>query len=123
MILGTGVDIVEVERIKEAMQQHSFAQKIFSEAEQKYCEARKSQKYASYAARFAGKEAFVKALGTGFRGGTFAEISIENDSLGCPFITVSGFYQKLIEDKKITNISISLSHTKKYAMAQVIVEG
>ena len=123
MLLGTGIDIIEIERIKLAMETPAFARKFFTAQEIVYCDSRKSGRFSSYAARFAAKEAFVKALGTGFRGGRFREISIENDENGCPQVQLSGYYKDVFAKRKIKKIHVSLSHCEKYAVAQVILEG
>ena len=123
MVIGTGIDIVEIKRIEKALQKEAFAQRFFAQAEIAYCEARKNAKYQSYAARFAGKEAFVKALGTGFRTGELTEISIENDELGCPQIILAGKYLEIANEKGVGKVHISLSHSQEYAVAQVVLEG
>ncbi len=122
MIIGIGVDIIELERIEKALQGHAFAARIFHTDECAYCEARGKQKVASYAARFAAKEAFVKALGTGFCGGTPADIEVRREEGGRPEIVLYGAYREAAEAKHITNIHLSLSHSRQYAIAQVILE-
>ena len=123
MVLGIGTDIAEVARIAKSIENNSFKEKIFSKTEIAYCEA-KANKAESYAARFAAKEAFFKALGTGWRGGmAFNEVEVINDELGKPSLNVSGKTSEIIADKKIKNIHVSLSHTKEMAMATVVLEG
>ena len=70
LIVGIGTDIVEIARVKRAAAREAFLMRVYTEAERSYCESRGVQRMASYAARFAGKEAVMKALGTGLRGGT-----------------------------------------------------
>ena len=70
LIVGIGTDIVEIARVKRAAAREAFLMRVYTEAERAYCESRGVQRMASYAARFAGKEAVMKALGTGLRGGT-----------------------------------------------------
>ena len=90
MIIGIGTDIIEVNRIAKSIENLSFKQKVFSTQEINYCET-KVNKAEHYAARFAAKEAFFKALGTGWRGGmAFNEVEIINDGLGKPTINLSG---------------------------------
>ena len=123
MLIGIGIDIIEIERVEKALAKKNFANRFFTDKEREYCESRKSQKMASYAARFAAKEALVKALGSGFRQGNFTDIGVENDELGCPNMVLKGYYLELIEQKKVKKIHLSLSHSKQWAVAQVILEG
>ena len=81
MIKGIGVDIIEVKRIAMSLEKHDFAEKFFSDEERAYCDSKKKQSAQSYAARFAAKEAFVKALGTGFSNGSFKDIFVLKDYL------------------------------------------
>ena len=125
MIFGIGIDIIEVERISKqvANSSNNFIQKIFTEKEIAYCETKIKNKAQNYAARFAAKEAFFKAIGTGWRDGfKWKEIEIQNDELGKPIINVSGKIQKFIEENNIINIHVSLSHLKEIAVAVVILE-
>ncbi len=123
MLVGTGIDIVEVARIKKAIDSGGFAERVFTAHEIAYCEERKSQKYASYAARFAAREAFVKALGSGFRSGAWTGISVKNDEEGCPYICLAGFYEEAARELDVAKVHLSLSHTAEWAVAQVILEG
>lgn len=123
MLVGIGIDIVETARIKKTMEKEHFLERFFTFEERVYCESRKSQKYASYSARFAAKEALVKAFGSGFRQGKFTDISVENDEMGCPSILLKGHYLELMQQKKVKKIHLSLSHSKQWAIAQVILEG
>ena len=122
MIIGIGVDIVELERIEKALQGQAFAKRVFHENECTYCEARGRQKVGSYAARFAAKEALVKALGTGFCGGTPADIEVRRDQGGRPEIILHGLYQEAAQEKQVAAIHLSMSHSRQYAVAQVILE-
>ena len=99
MIYGTGIDIIEVERIARVMERDlGFREKIFTEGEIAYCESRKKNKYQHYAARFSAKEALMKAIGTGWRFGIrFADIDIYHDELGQPHIQLSGKAKELAE--------------------------
>lgn len=122
MILGIGTDIAEVARIAKSIENNSFKVKIFSETEITYCES-KVNKAENYAARFAAKEAFVKALGTGLRDGlTINEIEIVNDILGKPCIHLSGKTAEVLLNNSIKTIHVSLSHVKDMAMATVVLE-
>jgi holo-[acyl-carrier protein] synthase len=122
MILGLGTDIAEVSRISKSIENTSFKEKVFSKAEIEYCD-KKANKAESYTARFAAKEAFFKALGTGWRGGmAFNEVEVWNDELGKPALNILGTTAEIIKEKKIKTIHISLSHIKDVAMATVILE-
>ncbi|MCR5439531.1 holo-[acyl-carrier protein] synthase [Selenomonas sp. WCT3] len=123
MILGVGTDIVEVSRVKKAIANPRFCERVYTEAERRYCESRGMQRAQSYAARFSGKEAILKAFGTGLREGTMQEIEILPDELGCPQVKLTGQFARLADEKKVEKVWISLSHTKEYATAQCVMEG
>lgn len=123
MIKGTGIDIVEISRIKKALQNPKFVSRVFTRAEQEYCNSRKTQAVASYAARFSAKEAIVKAFGTGMTGGTWQDIEILPDINGAPRAKLYGYFAYTATKRKIYNIHVSLSHSKEYAVAQAILEG
>lgn len=123
MIAGLGMDMIEVERITIKIAKESgFRELVFSPKEIEYCEA-KANKYEHYAARFAAKEAFFKALGTGwFNGTAFNEIEISNDDKGKPLLTLLGETAILVAGMNIKNINVSLTHLKTIASAVVIIE-
>ena len=123
MAHGVGIDIIEVSRIKKLITSSDrFKQRIYTQNEADYCEARKN-KAQNYAARFAAKEAFLKAIGTGWRGGVaFREIEVVNDKQGKPEIRLSGNTKKIAQKKHIKDIQLSLSHVKELAVAVVVVE-
>ena len=99
-----------------------FKELVFSADEIIYCEAR-TYKYEHYAARFAAKEAFLKAIGTGWRNGTaFNEIEIYNDEEGKPEIRFHGLTAKTIAELKLGKSFVSLSHLKTLAFAMVVIE-
>ncbi len=121
MILGVGADIIEVERVRKAIEKDALKEKVFSKREIEYCDKDKFSQ--SYAARAAAKEAFFKALGTGWRDKmSINEVEILNDELGKPFIELSGETLKVFEQKGGGKIQISLSHIKDTAVAFVIIE-
>jgi len=121
MIIGIGTDIIEVERVARAISKEAFKKKVFSEREITYCESQKKEE--SFAARFAAKEAFFKALGTGWRDGMgITEVEILNDELGKPSIFLSGKAKEVFEHKGGTHIHLSLSHIKTQAIAFVVLE-
>ena len=123
MIFGIGTDLIEVERVADKMEKKAgFKELVFSADEIIYCEAR-TFKYEHYAARFAAKEAFLKALGTGWRTGTaFNEIEIYNDEEGKPEMRFHGITATTVADLKLGKIFLSLSHLKTMACAMVIIE-
>ena len=122
MIAGVGTDIVEVARVEKSIDNKSFIDKVFSDTEVAYCEV-KANKAENYAARFAAKEAFSKALGTGFRGDIhFKEIEILHDALGKPYVHTTGQTQAYLLARNINTVHISLSHTKDMAIAVVVLE-
>jgi len=123
LICGTGIDIIEVSRIRSVMERDiGFKNKIFTIPEIEYCESKKN-KYQHYAVRFSAKEAFMKAIGTGWRFGIrFADIEIFHDELGKPFIRGNGKAKELLINEGISKIHVSLSHLKEMATAIVILE-
>ena len=123
MILGIGCDIIEIERIRNAVLKEGFCRRVFTEAEQEYCQGRGAQGAASFAARFAAKEAVLKALGTGLRGGSLTEIEVVQDALGKPGIRLAGYHLELANSKGVRNIQLSLSHSKENSIAYVVMEG
>lgn len=123
MIFGIGIDLIEVERVTDKIgKKAGFRELVFSKKEIDYCE-KKTNKYEHYAARFAAKEAFFKAIGTGWRDGTaFNEIEIINNALGKPEMFFLGKTAVSIAEMKPGKISVSLSHLKTMASAIVIIE-
>lgn len=122
MIVGVGCDIIEIERIARAIKSESFIRRVFTAEEAAYCQRRGRQAAASFAARFAAKEAVLKALGTGLREGSLQEIAVDNDGLGKPLVQLSGHFAMLAKQLGVKNIQISLSHSREFAVAYVIME-
>ncbi len=124
MIFGTGIDIIEVARLERSLTRTpALKDKLYTAGEQEYCGKRKSAIHQCYAARFAAKEAFFKALGTGYRYGmAFHEIEVVNDELGKPFIKPHGKVKEFLEKNGIAAIHLSISHVKETAVATVILE-
>lgn len=122
MLLGVGCDIIEIARIKKAVQSEAFKRRVFAPEEIAYCESRGRQAAASFAARFAAKEAVLKALGTGLRGGSLTEISVANDELGKPSVQLTGYHKQLADELGVKRISLSMSHARETAMAYVVME-
>jgi len=124
MIVSTGIDIVEVYRIREAVARTPrFAERVFTDNERAYCHSKGKGAAQSYAGRFAAKEAFLKALKTGWRGKIgWHDIEIAIDGLGAPSLIVSGEARSLLDQAGVTAIHLSISHTTDHAIAQVILE-
>ena len=125
MILGTGVDLCEVSRMRQAIERHGrrIVTRVFTEREIAYAE-RKANLYERYAARFAAKEAGMKALGTGWRGGIrWRDLEVTNLPTGRPTLTLHGKAAEIATRLGARNISLSLTHTADQAMAMVIIEG
>lgn len=122
MILGIGTDLTEVQRMARSIENPAFLSKVFSSYEIAYCASR-ANCAESYAARFAAKEAFFKALGTGWRGGmAFHEVEVFNDELGKPAIRLLGSTLEYVRSREISHIHVSLSHIRDVAMATVALE-
>ena len=120
MKIRTGVDIIEIERVKESIEETNgkFCERVFTQKEIEYCESKKLQKYQHYAARFAAKEAVLKAISQLLESKfdiEWKEIEVLNDENGRPYVN-------LIKDGiNINDIDISISHCKTYAVASVVV--
>ena len=122
MLVGVGCDVIEIERIAKAIERELFKLRVFAPSEIAYCESRGKQAAASYAARFAAKEAVLKALGTGLRGGAMTENVVSSDALGKPHVELSGHHAALAKSLGVTNICLSMSHGRNLAMAYVAME-
>ena len=124
MIVGTGIDIVEVPRVGEAIERFGerFLQRIFTDAERKYCDS-KANRVERYAARFAAKEAAMKALGTGWNHGVrWRDIEVHRHPGKRPTILFHGVAAQFAAHLCASNIALSLSHTPEQAIASVILE-
>jgi len=124
MIVGTGVDLAEVPRIKASIERFGdkFIHRIYTPAEIAYVE-RKANKFERYAARFAAKEAGMKAIGTGWKGGvTWRDFEVSNLPSGKPTLQFHGVAKQIAGDLKVRNVSLSLTHTAELGMAHVILE-
>jgi holo-[acyl-carrier protein] synthase len=123
MIVGIGIDIIEVERVAEKVaKDNGFKEKVFSEHERSVCDSR-ADRNENYAARFAAKEAFLKATGKGLSAGfELSCIEVTNDPLGKPEIRLSGIFKVLASENGWNKIHLSLSHVKAMACAVVIIE-
>ena len=124
MIVGTGVDLAEVPRIQASIERYGekFIRRIYSPAEIAYVE-RKANKFERYAARFAAKEAGMKAIGTGWRRGvTWQDFEVANLPSGKPTLRLYGVAARFAEQLGVKNISLSITHTAELGMAHVILE-
>jgi holo-[acyl-carrier protein] synthase len=124
MIVGTGVDLAEVPRIRASIERYGqrFIERIYTPGEIAYVE-RKAKKYERYAARFAAKEAGMKAIGTGWRRGVrWKDFEVANLPTGRPTLRLHGVAAQVALRLGVQNISLSLTHTAETAMAQVILE-
>lgn len=120
MIIKTGIDIIEISRIKESIEDTDgkFCERVYTEKEIEYCERKKIQKYQHYAARFAAKEAVFKAISPFLKSKydiEWKQIEILNDENGRPYVKL------LNKNLGIENIDISISHNKEHAVASVVI--
>jgi holo-[acyl-carrier protein] synthase len=124
MILSIGIDIAEVYRIRETLARTPrFGERVFTESERAYCETKGAAAAQSYAARFAAKEAFLKAIKTGWRGKiTWQDIEVVNDADGVPSLNVKGEAARLMNELGAARCHLSISHTTEHAIAEVILE-
>jgi holo-[acyl-carrier protein] synthase len=123
MIFGIGTDLIEVERVeKQVANDSGFKERVFTPNEIAYCDS-KHHKYQHYAGRFAAKEAFMKALGTGWQEGvSFQDIEVVTAPNGKPELKLYGKTKEITESKYIQTMFVSLSHLSSFAMAMVILE-
>jgi holo-[acyl-carrier protein] synthase len=125
MIVGTGVDLAEVPRIRATIERFGpkFVERVYTPSEIAYVE-RKANKYERYAARFAAKEAGMKAIGTGWRHGVrWQDFEVTNLPSGKPTLRFYGVAAQVAEKLGVKNVSLSLTHTAELGMAHVILEG
>lgn len=122
MVVGTGIDIIEVDRIEEAAQQQSFLDKIFTAQEQAYF-SRFNNNPQTVAGTFAAKEATAKALAAGFNGIRWQDIEVYRDPNGKPYVVLWNAAKTRMEEMGGTAVHLSISHIKATAVAQAIVEG
>lgn len=124
MILSIGIDIIEVYRIRETIERTPrFVERVFTPAEREYCEKKGMAAAQSFAARFAAKEACLKALGTGWRGKiTWHDIEVFSDEAGAPRLDLRSEAKRLFDELGADRIHLSMSHTTEHAVAQVIFE-
>ena len=124
MIVGTGIDIAEVRRIRQAIERFGdrFLHRIFTASEMRYCDS-KANRMERYAARFAAKEASMKALGTGWNHGVrWRDCEVTRMPGGRPTISFHGVAAEFAARLGVKNAALSISHTAEQAIAQVILE-
>ncbi len=124
MIVGTGVDVAEVERVRQAVERYGrrFLDRVYTAAEIAYVE-RKANRFERYAARFAAKEAGMKAIGTGWRGGVrWQDFEVTNLASGQPTLRLRGQAAVIARRLGVESIALSLTHTRQQAVAMVILE-
>lgn len=125
MIIGMGVDLAEVDRVKAAIERHgeAFLKRVYTPSEREYCEGFRN-KYERYAGRFAAKEAAMKALGTGWRRGVrWVDFEVVREQGGRPTVRLDGEARKIAAELGVLRIALSITHTANQALAQVIFEG
>ncbi|HET6890987.1 MAG TPA: holo-ACP synthase [Pyrinomonadaceae bacterium] len=124
MIVSIGIDIIEVRRIREVLERTpGFKRRVFTASEQAYCDGRGAVAAQHYAARFAAKEAALKALKTGWRGGiAWQDIEVVSRDNGAPYLIFHGKVLELIQDSGATSVHVSMSHTTEHAIAEVVLE-
>jgi len=124
VIISIGIDIIEVARIREVLlRTPRFAERVFTAAERKYCDTRGVVAAQHYAARFAAKEAALKALQTGWRGGiSWQDVEVAARESGAPYLIFRGQVLEVYKKFSATATHLSLSHTSEHAIAQVILE-
>ena len=121
MKIKTGVDIIEIDRVKKSIEETDgkFCERVYTQKEIEYCESKKAQKYQHYAARFAGKEAVFKAISADLQSKydiSWQDIEILNDEIGRPYVNMPEKYMQDVE-----SIDLSISHCKEYAVANVVI--
>jgi holo-[acyl-carrier protein] synthase len=124
MIISIGIDIIEVSRVHETIARTPrFAERVFTAAERAYCESRGAAAAQHYAARFAAKEAALKALQTGWSGGiSWQDVEVSAKDSGAPVILFNGRARELFAASGATAAHISIAHTTEHAIAEVILE-
>ncbi|UCF35572.1 MAG: holo-ACP synthase [Acidobacteriota bacterium] len=123
MVVGIGVDIVEVRRISQALQGgEAMAKRVFTDAEREYCQARRNR-YQHFAGRFAAKEAALKALGTGWQEGIrWKDVEVIPDQLGKPELRLHNRAEEIFEQSGGKRALVTITHAREYAVAVVVLD-
>jgi holo-[acyl-carrier protein] synthase len=124
VIISIGIDIIEVRRVREVIERTPrFLERVYTQAERAYCESRGAVAAQHYAARFAAKEAALKALQTGWSGGVaWQDVEVAARASGAPLLILRGLVRQLFDQSGATAAHLSISHTTEHAIAQVILE-
>ena len=123
MILGVGLDVCDVRRLQRALARAGFRERVYADSEVRDCEGR-ARRHLHYAARFAAKEAYFKAIGTGWgKGVGWRDVVVERPGGGAPCLRVTGAAARRASDLGVTRSHLSLSHAGEYAVAVVVLEG
>jgi holo-[acyl-carrier protein] synthase len=124
VIVSIGIDIIEVGRVRATLERTPrFSARVFTEAERAYCDGRGAAAAQHYAARFAAKEAALKALGTGWSGGlAWHDVEVVANEAGAPALVFRGAALELLQSLGADTTHLTLSHTTEHAVAQVILE-
>jgi holo-[acyl-carrier protein] synthase len=125
MVIGNGIDIVNIERIEGLLGRwgNRFLDRVYTEREISWCQ-RKSRPQECFAIRFAAKEAFLKAIGSGLRNGIqWTDIEVENDPLGKPLLSLHRRAKEVLQTHRIERTFLTLSHDRPFAVAHVLLEG
>jgi holo-[acyl-carrier protein] synthase len=125
VIISIGIDFIEVHRVREVMlRTPRFVERVYTVNERAYCDGRGAVAAQHYAARFAAKEAALKALQTGWTGGiAWQDIEVASRDSGAPLLLFHGRVRELYEESGARAVHLSISHTTEHAVAQVILEG
>ena len=121
MIRGMGIDLVEIDRIRSAVAKPHFVERVFTQEERAYADAKASPEE-SYAGMFAAKEAVLKAFGTGLGGADLLEMEVVHNHAGCPSLQLRGKAGERFVACGAKRAFVSISHTENYAVAQVVLE-
>jgi len=124
MIVGVGIDIVEISRIEGVLARHPerFLQKVYTKSEIEYCCRAVQHQSRRLAARYAAKEATLKALGTGLRHGKWTEVEVIRDDQGKPILRLGGRFAEMARERGISTFHLSMTHGRDFAVAQVVAE-
>lgn len=125
MILGHGIDLVDVARLRRSVEEHGehFLARVFTVGERSYCDRQSKRRFEHLAARFAAKEAVLKALGTGWSGGiAWTDVEVIREDNGRPVIRLQGIAAEIADSRGMRVWHVSLSHTETHAIASAIAE-